>query len=325
MKKFLSSLFLMLSITYAGIAQSGANYQEQINEAWSLYGSKSFLKSAEIYSKALEGMNDRGLMSDRYNAACSWALAKKPDSSFVQLFKIAQKGNYKDISHISTDTDLSSLHKDKRWNKVLEIVAASNNKSGSNVDFALVAMLDTIYEKYLNLTMELATLADRYDQDSTEMKADLEPIQAKEVDNIMLVIKILDERGWLGDDIIGDQGNFTLFSVLASANDQVQGKYLPMMRDAVIKNNMLASHLAVIEDNVALKKGGKQIYGSKIGTDEETGEHYVLPLADPENVDKRRAEIGLDSLQWYIANWGLTWNVQDYKNKMAKSEKFRKN
>lgn len=319
MKKITLSIILCFaSIVIFG--QKAKNYQEQINEAWSLYGSKDFLKSAQIYAKALEGMNDKGLMSDRYNAACSWALAKKPDSSFVQLFKIAEKGNYKDLSHMSTDTDLSSLHKDKRWQKVLEIVTANNNKSESNIDFALVAVLNTIYEEYLNLTAELATLAARYDQDSTETNAELGRIEAKEADNILRVLKTLDERGWLGDDIIGGQGNFTVFSILERADDQVQEKYLPMMRDAVIKKNMLASHLALIEDNVALKKGGKQIYGSKVGTDEETGEYYVLPLEDPDNVDKRRAEIGLDSLQWYIANWGLTWNVQDHKNKLAESK-----
>ena len=81
------------------------------------------------------------------------------------------------------------------------------------------------------------------------------------------------------------------------------------MREAVKKGNARSSSLALLEDRVSLRKGGKQIYGSQIGRDQGTGDHYVLPLEDPENVDKRRAEVGLGPIANYISNWNITWDV----------------
>jgi hypothetical protein len=323
MKKISLSIICCLTSIFI-FGQDAKNYQEQINEAWSLYESKDFLKSAQIYSKALGGMNDKGLMSDRYNAACSWALAKKPDSSFVQLFKIAEKGNYKDLSHMSTDTDLSSLHNDIRWQKVLDVVGTNNNISESSKDFALVAILDTIYEEYQNCRLEISRIVAEFGVESDEIKNCIALVVAKDSTNLIAVRKILDEHGWPGDDVVGSKGNYTLFLLLERAELPIQEMYLPLMRDAASKGASRSNHLALLEDNVALQKNGKQIYGSQVAFNNETQEYYVSPLADPDNVDKRRAELGLDSMQWYLTNWGLTWNVQDHKNKLAESKESLK-
>lgn len=93
-----------------------------------------------------------------------------------------------------------------------------------------------------------------------------------------------------------------------------------MMREAVKKGNAHAAHLALLEDRVALGKGEKQIYGSQIGQDEATGEYYVLPLIDPDNVDKRRKEVELGPIQDYISDWGITWNVEEYIRNLAEIE-----
>ena len=71
--------------------------------------------------------------------------------------------------------------------------------------------------------------------------------------------------------------------------------------------------MALLEDRVALRQGKKQIYGSQIGVDPDTGEHYVQPLEDPDNVDKRRAEVGLEPIANYVKLWRINWNVEQYK------------
>jgi hypothetical protein len=67
---------------------------------------------------------------------------------------------------------------------------------------------------------------------------------------------------------------------------------------------------------VALRKGGKQIYGSQIGTYPKTGEYYLLPLSDPDNVDKRRSEVGLGPLQEYLSRWNMTWDAEEYNKNL---------
>jgi len=222
------------------IGQDQKRYAELIKEAWSLYESKEYRHSGLKYAEAFVAFGGKGMITDRYNAAFSRALANEPDSSFVQLFKIAEYGNYTNLVHITMDEDLIALHNDDRWERVIEIVRSNNEK-------------DSV--------------------------------------NLIKVKKILDERGWLGPDVIGNQGNQTWFLVIQHAGIEAQEAYLPMMREAVKNGNARASSFALLEDRVALKKGGKQIYGSQIGRDQETGEYYILPLIDPDNVDSRRAEV----------------------------------
>ena len=297
-----------------------ARYAELILEAWNLYDDQDYLASAKRYSSAFTALGNKGNTSDRYNAACSWALANQVDSSFVQLLKIAKKGKYSNYGHITTDTDLSTLHSDKRWNELLDLVRANKEKAEANFDKPLVAILDTIYREDQGLRRQISEVEGEFGRDSEEMKAHWKKIEEKDSINLIKIQKILDERGWLGQDIIGGQGNSTLFLVIQHSPIEVQQKYLPMMREAVKKNNAQPSSLALLEDRVALRTGKRQIYGSQIGRNPETGEFYVSPIEDPENVDKRRAEVGLGKLADYVSNWDMTWDVEKHKINTEKLE-----
>lgn len=49
----------------------------------------------------------------------------------------------------------------------------------------------------------------------------------------------------------------------------------------------------------------------------ETGEFYVSPIEDPQNVDKRRGKVGLGPLADYISNWDIIWDVEKHKKRSA--------
>lgn len=247
-------------------------------------------------------------------------LASYPDSAFVQLFRIAEKGNYTNYGHITTDPDLNSLHNDRRWARVIAIVKANKEKVETNLDKPLAALLDTIFQEDQKYRHQVKEIEEKYGWESDQMQAHWKLISEKDSINLIKVKKILDERGWLGADVVGNQGNSTLFLVIQHADLETQEKYLPMMREAVKKGNARPANLALLEDRVALRKGGKQIYGSQIGRNQESGEYYVLPLIDPDNVDKRRAEVGLGAMQDYVSNWGVTWDVEEYKKKSVEIE-----
>jgi hypothetical protein len=324
MKKLTVLTILSLLAFNSSFGQDLTKYSKIIKEALSLYESKEYLKSGEMYSDAFDALGGKGMVNDRYNAACSWALANKPDSAFVQLFKIAENGNYTNYGHITTDTDLNSLHNDERWTKVIEIVKANKEKAEANLDKPLVVILDTIYQEDQKYRQQINGIEEKYGWESDEMKAHWKIINEKDSINLTKVKKILDERGWLGPDVIGNQGNSTLFLVIQHSDLETQEKYLPMMREAVKKGNASASSLALLEDRVALRKGEKQIYGSQVSRDQETGEYFVLPLIDPDNVDQRRAEVGLGTIQDYISNWGMTWDVEQYKKILPEIEAKQK-
>lgn len=184
----------------------------------------------------------------------------------------------------------------------------------------LVKILEEIYQEDQGLRNQISEVEDEYGLESDEMKAHWKLIQEKDSINLLKVQKILDEHGWLGYEVIGIQGNMTLFLVIQHSNLEIQEKYLPMMRDAVKKGNAKARNLAMLEDRVALRQGKRQIYGSQIGRHPETGEYYISPLRDPENVDKRRAEVGLGKLQDYVSHWNIEWNAGEYKECLPQLE-----
>jgi hypothetical protein len=219
---------------------------------------------------------------------------------------------------------LNALHSDKRRNEVLNLVKGNKEKAEENLDKSLVAILDTIYQEDQGLRRQISEVEEKYGRDSDEMKAHWETINEKDSINLIKIQKILDEKGWLGQDIIGGQGNTTLFLVIQHSPIEIQQKYLPMMRDAVKKNNARPSSLALLEDRVALRTGKRQIYGSQIGRNQETGEFYVSPIENPEKIDERRAEVGLGALQEYISNWNITWDVEKHKEMTDKLEAEKK-
>ena len=143
MKQFLFLLSFIFGFTTIISAQNEL-YTQYAREADSLYDVKDYLKSAQKFSDAFKTNGWKGLSTDRYNAACSWALAGVPDSAFFQLDRIATKSNYTNIGHITQDTELNSLHDDKRWQPLLAIIKENKYNEEANLDRSLVAIFTTV-------------------------------------------------------------------------------------------------------------------------------------------------------------------------------------
>lgn len=314
----------VLSLNWTSGQSITKEYQAFVTIADSLYNAKDFKNSANSYSAAFKANGWKGLSGDRYNAACCWALAAVPDSAFFQLDRIATKSNYTNYGHITTDPDLISLHNDNRWKPLLEKIKQNKDKAEENFDKPLVALLDSILiedQKYRN---QIDGMEKKYGWESKEMKAHWKLISEKDSINLIKVKAILDKNGWLGTDVIGEQGSTTLFLVIQHADQESQEKYLPLMREAVKNGKAKGNYLALLEDRVALRQGKRQIYGSQIGQDTETRAYYILPLEEPDNVDKRRAEVGLNPLAEYVAGWQIKWDVEQYKKELPKLEEKSK-
>ncbi len=306
---FIISIVLISIHSFA----QNAEYYTFIHQADSLYNAKDYKNSANAFSKAFETLGWKGYPDDRYNAACTWALANVPDSAFDQIAILISRVKFKDYDQISKDEDLISLHSDKRWNEYVQQIKQLKEKAEANFDKALVASLDSIYDDDQKFRKQSKEVESKYGWDSKEVKDLWKIIGEKDSLNLIKVKNILDTRGWLGEDVVGEWGNTTLFLVIQHADIKTQEQYLPMMREAVKNGRAKGSSLALLEDRVALRQGRKQIYGSQINRDNKTQYSYVAPLEDPDNVDKRRAEVGLQPLAEYLLNWNITWDVEQYK------------
>lgn len=319
--------FLYLSCLVAsahGYAQAQTElYSEYIKEANKYYDNKEYQKSAIAYTNAFASLGGKGYTDDRYNAACSWSLTGNTDSTFSQLFRIAKKANYSDLNHLAVDPDLEPLRKDARWQPLYGLVKANKEKNEAGLNKPLVAILDTVMTEDQKYRMQIETIEKKYGHQSAEIKSLWQIINEKDSINLVTVKAILDKYGWLGPESIGREGNNTLFLVIQHADIKTQQKYLPMIRNAVKEKKARPEALALLEDRVAIRTGKKQIYGSQIAISKD-GQYYVDILEDPDNVDKRRAEVGLGPLSDYVSHWKIKWNADEYKKQLPELERKQK-
>ena len=303
---------------------------EYLKQAREYLESEQYLKSAQHFSKAF-GFLTKVNNTDRYNAACGWALAGYPDSAFEQLFIVANNAPLKgadammasNILHLTNDDDLKALRADKRWPKVCSLVVDNKMRIIKELKWNayLVNVLDTVHFSDQYYRQELRKAQKKYGYESKEAKAVIKIIGANDTANLRKVLRILDDYGWPGREVIGDVGSETIFLVIQHADYKTQREYLPIMRKAVARKKARPQWLAMLEDRVALSSGKKQIYGSQVGR-YESGEHYIRPLEDPDNVDKRRADVGLLSLAQYGVFYKITWNPEEYKKQLPEIEKY---
>ncbi len=131
------STFLVL--VFIAISLSGQNtspkYVVLIKVADSLYNAKDFKGSTFAFSEAFKTSDAKLTSNHSYNAACSWALANYPDSAFYYLNFLATSMDYSNYGHIKSDPDFESLHKEARWNPLLEKVKVNKEKAFANIDF----------------------------------------------------------------------------------------------------------------------------------------------------------------------------------------------
>lgn len=206
--------------------------------------------------------------------------------------------------------------------KFILITTVTFGQNASNE--TLVKRLDSMLYDDQTYRGQLELVQARYGGDSKEIKELLRIIKRKDSINTTKVEVILNTYGWLGTDRVGEKGNETLFLVIQHSDLDVQKRYLPMMREAVKRGNAKSSSLALLEDRVALRQGKRQIYVTQIFWDMISNEYYVFPLSDPDNVDKRRAEVGLEPISDYLSNFNLKWNAAQYKKELPSIEARQK-
>ena len=108
------------------------------------------------------------------------------------------------------------------------------------------------------------------------------------------------------------RGTSTLFLESQYANQEAQEKYLLVIEKAVANNNLPQRQYAMFYDRLLLRRSGRQVHGTQLEINDESKTPYVLPLADPINVDTHRAEMDLNTMQENLNRWNLTWSAKAY-------------
>jgi hypothetical protein len=120
--------------------------------------------------------------------------------------------------------------------------------------------------------------------------------------NFRRLEEIINEFGWPGKHLVGEQASTAAWLILQHADLEQQKRYLPALRSAVAKGEARASNLAMMEDRILVGEGKNQLYGTQIVSDTD-GKPILHPVDDPANIDARRKAVGLRPIDEYL-NYG---------------------
>jgi len=201
---------------------------------------------------------------------------------------------------------------------------SKSKKTETSIDKTdnLIAVLDTVWETEQTPIRLRDSLMKIYCAASKEYKEQQLIYEKNHRINEKKVRTILDNFGWPTKEMIGQRGNWTICNVIQHADNEVRIKYLPMMRSAVKEKKLAPRFLVRAEDRIATESGDLQIYGGQMKYYPETKSFNVWPVFDPVNIDKRRAEIGLEPIAEFLKNrFDFVWNIEE---QIKRSELFEK-
>lgn len=179
----------------------------------------------------------------------------------------------------------------------LLLLAACTGDHGDHGATPPGTMPATVRERDEELRAELLEMMEQDQADRTGQGAG----EWNDQERTDRLAEIVEEHGWPGSDLVGTDGASAAW-VIAQHSDfdpEFQRQALELMRPAAEAGLADPGELAYLEDRVALNSGGEQVYGTQIGCVD--GVPQPAPLAEPETVDERRAEAGLEPLADYLA------------------------
>jgi GNAT superfamily N-acetyltransferase len=118
--------------------------------------------------------------------------------------------------------------------------------------------------------------------------------------------EIVDEHGWPGRSLVGKKGahNAWLLAQHAHYRLDFQRRVLVLLEQAVAAGEASAADLAYLTDRVRMHEGRPQLYGTQL-VGVEGGTPVPWAVEDPDGLDTRRTEAGLEPWGDYVARWGV--------------------
>ena len=294
--KALVGLILLMIPSWAA-AQYNREYAQLTIKADSLFMEGDYEGANQAFGEALQ-LTEFVQPVHLYNGACAAALAGDTETAFQRLFGRLkrQKDWYSD--NIQNDEDLISLHNDERWNALTDSMMVRKRRIEANFDKPLRRKLLMIEKTDQEVRMVYLSTRNCQPHDSIAEAEALREMQRVDKINQEQICQILDSRGLVGKDKVGDAVG-TFWTIIQHSDVETQKKYLPLFQEGAKKGDITQEGVAMLEDRINMFEGKPQRYGSQIVEDEQ-GRPMLYQLLDASKVDQWRQEIGMEPLDDYL-------------------------
>ena len=289
-----------------------AEYYSNLAAADSLSEIKEYAKATQHLNLAFEAFGWRGTPADRLKAARIFALANNYDSSFKNIEQL-WKQEYINYIKITSDPAFIVLKVQNpiRFDTLIEHIKKVKENIAPKQNLVWANYLDSIFLEDQTLRRKWQKAANAYGYNSFEANTFLPAMQIKDSLNLIAVTTFIDKYGWQSKDVVGQNGNATLFLVIQHSDSATQEKYLPILKKAVKQNKASPADLALLVDRLSVAKYGYQIYGSQVHEDTVTKKTVFFPIKDEKNVDKRRKKMKLQPLSEYGKYFGIIYKPKE--------------
>ncbi|SEM26196.1 hypothetical protein SAMN05428989_3547 [Pseudoxanthomonas sp. GM95] len=197
------------------------------------------------------------------------------------------------ITELLASPTLDPLHQDPRWLPLVKRLEVEQTVREAHYDKALRQALAVRVNKDQDIRNRLGK--DRSN------KALLEEITEIDADNLAWLKQVVDRQGWPTITQVGPDGagSFWLLAQHADSDPAFQERVLSLMTPLVTQREALGYQLAYLTDRVRRARDEPQVYGTQL----EIVNDRIVPetLQAPEQVDARRAGVGLGPLNEYIS------------------------
>ncbi|MFT3842900.1 MAG: hypothetical protein QM723_38285 [Myxococcaceae bacterium] len=257
-------------------------------QADTAYRAKDYLRCAEAYEKMAEG-DAKQQLTNHWNSASCFSLAKLPDRAFHQLDLALALGR-PEPKELGQDDDLANLHADPRWARLLEnaqakIDAYEKTVAQPKLRKELLAMKDVDQEA------RQAQVKAAFKDENANKKA-----EAIDVANTKRMKEIVATKGWPGKSLVGEDGASAAWLLVQHADKDLpfQKLCLAKLEEAKNKGEVEPQNWAYLVDRVAVAEKRPQTFGTQFDN-----ELKPRPIEDEAHVDERRKSVGLGTLAQY--------------------------
>jgi hypothetical protein len=181
----------------------------------------------------------------------------------------------------------------------------------TDTSFKKLQIPDSVYIELIQIGIndqahyrEISFYEDKYGtQSSTALKLWKEKDSLNKA-NLKTVMFYLD-NGYnvLSDSIVGKFSN-KCFLVIQHADFKTQERILPIIKDLYDQKKTSGNNYALLFDRISVdKNNGTQFYGTQINP--KTNKPYLIK--DEANLDKRRAELGMETMAEYCKRFNIIY------------------
>jgi len=192
-----------------------------------------------------------------------------------------------------------------------EIQEESEFTIAQSIDSLLKQELEQIAVEDQTLRLMLPDVEEKFGKGSNEEEYIWSLIHRQDSICLIKTLNILDTYGWLGKSKVGTKANQALWLVIQHADLATQETYLPMLKKSVQMGQSEGWHQAFLEDRILMRNKKKQIFGSQAIWDKTSGKMKIYPIDDVKNVNKRRAQLGLEPIEEFAKMNGYVFDQND--------------